>query len=139
MKPLQLLSVGPGSTFSAGPTTFEGIASSLKLAQDAASTPVSATALHSARGSAHAKGETGNRHAADSSMDDRQPDGTLESALSRLGGMLENAGPLTDQPCSQFEPPAGQLPPAESILAFDGSTVSGVPHTCLKAANKECL
>lgn len=89
----------------AGPTTFEGIANSLKLAKDAAGNPGSSSSRPP---------QTGQSRAQDSgpvskviSTDDRQPDGNLESALSRLGGMLENAGPLTDQACSQLEVPAG--------------------------------
>ena len=88
----------------AGPTTSEGIASSLKQAQDAVSTPGSAAAPPSAKGRAKAA-----TPARDSSAVEGQPDGNLESALSRLGGMLESAGPVADQPCSQFEAPAGQL------------------------------
>jgi len=40
---------------------------------------------------------------------DRQPEGALQSALSRLGGMLESGGPSMHHMCSQFEAPVGQL------------------------------
>ena len=40
---------------------------------------------------------------------DRQPEGALQSALSRLGGMLESGGRSMHQMCSQFEAPAGQF------------------------------
>lgn len=95
-----------GLSLLAGPTTFEGIANSLKLAKDAAGNPGS---------SGSRPPQSGQSRAQDSgpvskvSTDDRQPDGNLESALSRLGGMLENAGPLTDQACSQLEVPAGRF------------------------------
>lgn len=40
---------------------------------------------------------------------DRQLEGALQSALSRLGGMLKSGGPSMHHMCSQFEAPAGQL------------------------------
>ena len=40
---------------------------------------------------------------------DRQPEGALQSALSRLGGMLESGGPSMHHMCSQFEAPAGHF------------------------------
>lgn len=85
-----------------GPTTFEGIANSLKLAKDAVATPASTGPPPSGQGSAQGAGP-----ASKVCTDERQPDGNLESALSRLGGMLESAGPLTDQACSQPDVPAG--------------------------------
>lgn len=47
---------------------------------------------------------------------DRQPEGALQSALSRLGGMLESGGPSTHHMCSQFEAPAGQS--CQSVIQF---------------------
>lgn len=92
----------------AGLTTFEGIANTLKLATDAAAAPASQGPPQSGRGaSAQDPAPAGNISCIDG---DRQPEGALETALSRLGGMLESAGPLIDQPCSQLELPAG--PPA---------------------------
>ena len=85
----------------AGVTTFEGIANTLKLATEAAAMPPGNGQPH--RG----KASSGEGPGPDG---DRQADGTLESALSRLGGMLESAGPLLDQPCSQLDVPAGPLP-----------------------------
>ena len=87
----------------AGPTTFEGIANSLKLAKDAVATSASTGPPPSGQSSPQDAGP-----ASKVCTDARQPDRTLESALSRLGGMLESAGPLTDQACSQLEVPAGQ-------------------------------
>lgn len=87
----------------AGPTTFEGIANSLKLAKDAVATPASTGPPKSGQSSAQDTGP-----ASKDCSDAKQPDGNLESALSRLGGMLESAGPLIDQACSQLEVPAGQ-------------------------------
>ena len=102
----------------AGPTTFEGIANSPKLAKDAVATPAGSGPPKSGQSSAQDTGP-----ATKDCTDERQPDGNLESALSRLGGMLESAGPLTDQACSQLEAPAGQS--LVSALAGYGS------HTCL--------
>lgn len=93
-----------GLSLVAGPTTFEGIANSLKLAKDAVGNPGSSGSRPPQSG--HSRGQDSGP-ISKVSTDDRQPDGNLESALSRLGGMLENAGPLTDQACSQLEVPAG--------------------------------
>lgn len=93
-----------GLSLVAGPTTFEGIANSLKLAKNAVSNPGSSSSRRPQAGQSQAQ-DSG--PVSKVSTDDRQPDGNLESALSRLGGMLENAGPLTDQACSQLEAPAG--------------------------------
>ena len=82
----------------------------MRLAKDAICTPASTGNPSSGQGSAQDAGP-----ASKISTDERQPDGNLESALSRLGGMLESAGPLTDQACSQLEVPGGQL--LVSILA----------------------
>lgn len=97
--------------YSPGPTTFKGISRSLELAQEAIATPevartpqnpTGATAPEASRHAGDLAGAEGGRSPAE-----RQPQGALESALSRLGGMLESAGPSVDHPCSQFEAPAG--------------------------------
>ena len=97
--------------YSPGPTTFEGISRSLKSAQEAIATPEVARTPQNPTG---ATAPEASRHAGDlagaedgRSPAERQPQGALESALSRLGGMLESAGPSVDHPCSQFEAPAG--------------------------------
>ena len=91
----------------AGVTTFEGIANTLKLATEAAATPPGNGQPYRGKASS---GEGPSPAGKPSTDGDRQADGTLESALSRLGGMLESAGPLMDQPCSQLDVPAGPLP-----------------------------
>ncbi|KAL3155606.1 hypothetical protein ABBQ38_010860 [Trebouxia sp. C0009 RCD-2024] len=91
------------SNIGAGLTTFEGIANTLKRATDAAATPLSSG--HPQGGEA-SSAQHPNPAGKSRAGGDRQADGTLESALSRLGGMLESAGPLMDQPCSQLEVPA---------------------------------
>ena len=88
----------------AGPTTFEGIANSLKHAKDAAAISSGSGPPPGGQSSSQDAGPTKKV-----CTDERQPDGNLESALSRLGGMLESAGPLTDQACSQLDVPTGQL------------------------------
>jgi len=120
-------------TYFAGPTTFESIANSVKLAREAVATPDIARTPHNptATTGLEADGSTGDVKAADDDTSkgnaaaqrqtegpsngqtegaaDRQPEGALQSALSRLGGMLESGGPSMHHMCSQFEAPAGQF------------------------------
>lgn len=126
-----------------GPTTFEGIANSLKLAKEAVATPASTGPPPSGQDSAQDAGP-----ASKVCTDERQPDGNLESALSRLGGMLESAGPLTDQACSQLEVPAGQLlvsvldaalSTTHLLLAYQRQDAAACAHVVLESVCKHFM
>lgn len=105
----------------AGPTTFEGIARSLQSAQGAgptpdipgASTPANPTATTGleAEGTAGPVTASGDGQPKAGAAAERQTEGALESALSRLGGMLESNGPSMHHLCSQYDAPSGtELP-----------------------------
>ncbi|KAL0048805.1 hypothetical protein WJX82_011551 [Trebouxia sp. C0006] len=145
----------PGCTGQAdgptGPTTFEGIANSMKLAREAVATPDIARTPHNptATTGLEADGSTGDVKAADEDRSkgnaaaerqtegpskgqtggaaDRQPEGALQSALSRLGGMLESGGPSMHHMCSQFEAPA-EVPAR-------GSGTGGWPQSMASSGN----
>ncbi|DBA89074.1 hypothetical protein WJX77_001689 [Trebouxia sp. C0004] len=136
----------PGCTGQAGgptgPTTFEGIAKSLKETQEAdgSTGDVRAADDDRSKGNAAAQRQTeGPSIGQSEGAADRQPEGALQSALSRLGGMLESGGPLMHHMCSQFEAPA-EAPPRgsgtggwpQSVASSGKATFPSVRASCAR-------